>query len=91
MGTASLSFLEDTTSQKTCGSSFYLHVCNFPRRLCCGNISWDWSPHSHLFFEFWWVVFLCNALHLLQREISLKRGERATILCEYKDKYLERS
>lgn len=34
------------------------------------------------------AVVFCNGLHLLQREVALVKGT-ATLVCGYKDKYLE--
>lgn len=87
MGVTSLSFLEDTVSQKMSQSSDPFSVEFYEplvQGLCCREVEWSWSAHGQL------LVVSYNGLCLLQKGVSLLRGESRTCL-RYRDKQSEYS
>ena len=39
--------------------------------------------------EIWLTFAFCSCVHLLQREVSLMGGVKGTLICEYKDMFID--
>lgn len=92
IGPAFLSFIEDTTSQRTswsCNSYNLPFLLWFSLLMRCRNFAVDVTVETGLhstFSELWSVMDLYFSLHLFQKEAPWW-GVRAPLTC--KDKYLE--
>lgn len=89
-----LGLLGDTSHSKLPGPLLLPLFHNVPSLSCCRVclvFLYIYTYHIETGFHnaaFWSVVTFCNVFHLLQRKVSLMRGEDHTYLW-YEDRYLE--